>query len=119
LEIGIGVIWIRTVATHGRHGQKARTIESGFYVQVRYPHDERWETVAVSAARGVASRLAGDMYRDLRNDADQSPVQVRIASAELLRRESGDAALKAAAADLWRRAQAASREPPEPPARDA
>jgi hypothetical protein len=76
---------------------------------VRYPHAERWETVAVSATRGVAARMAGDMYRDLRNDAGQSPGQVRIASDALLRREGGDPAVRQAAADLWRRAQEASR----------
>lgn len=76
---------------------------------MRYPHAERWETVAVSATRGVAASLAGDMYRDLRNDAGQSPGQIRIASDELLRREGGDDAVRRAAADLWHRAQAASR----------
>jgi hypothetical protein len=87
-------------------------MERGFYVQVRYPHAERWETVAVSAARGVAARLAGDMYRDLRNDAGQSPGQVRIASDDLLRREGGEASVRRAAADLWRRAQEASQSEP-------
>jgi hypothetical protein len=81
-------------------------LERGFYVQVRYPHATRWETVAVSATRGVAAKLAGDMYRDLRNEAGQSPVQVRIASDELLLREGGDAAIRHAAEELWRRAQA-------------
>jgi hypothetical protein len=84
-------------------------MERGYYVQVRYPHAQRWETVAVSATRGVAAKLAGGMYRDLRNDAGQSPVQVRIASDELLRREGGEAAIRHAAEELWRRAQAASR----------
>jgi hypothetical protein len=87
-------------------------IERGFYVQVRYPHADRWETVAVSAARGLAASMAGDMYRDLRNGAGQAPSQVRIASDELLRREGGDASVRRAAADLWQRAQAASRDEP-------
>jgi hypothetical protein len=91
-----------------REGQ--RTIERGFYVQVRYPHAERWETVAVSATRGVAAKLAGEMYRGLRDDGGQAPGQVRIASDDLLHREGGDAAVQRAAADLWRRAQAASRD---------
>ena len=52
----------------------------------------------------IAAKLAGDMYRDLRNEAGQSPGQVRIASDDLLRREGGDAAVQRAAADLWRRA---------------
>jgi hypothetical protein len=65
----------------------------------------------------VAAALAGDMYRDLRNDSGQSPVQVRIASDELLRREGGDAAVRRAAEELWRRAQAVSRiaADPSPP----
>ena len=88
--------------------------ERGFYVQVRYPHAQRWETVAVSGSRGVAATLAGHMYRDLRNDAGQSPVQIRIASDELLRRDGGDAALRQAAEELWRRAQAASRSAADP-----
>ena len=96
------------MATEGHRGAEGRRIERGFYVQVRYPHAERWETVAVSATRGVAAKLAGDMYRDLRNEAGQSPGQVRIASDDLLRREGGDAAVQRAAADLWRRAQAAA-----------
>ena len=79
---------------------------------MRYPHAERWETVAVSASRGVAAKLAGDMYRDLRDEAGQSPGQVRIASDDLLRREGGEAAVRRAAADLWRRAQEASRGEP-------
>ena len=62
-------------------------------------------TVAVSAARGVAAKLAGDVYRELRNDAGDSPTQIRIASDELLRREAGEDALRRAAADLWSRAQ--------------
>lgn len=89
-------------------------MERGFYVQVRYPHAGRWDTVAVSATRGVAAKLAGGMYRDLRNDAGQSPVQVRIASDEVLRREGGDTAIREAAAELWRRAQAVSRAAAEP-----
>jgi hypothetical protein len=84
-------------------------IDRAFYVQVRYPHGERWETVAVSAHRGVAASLAGDMYRDLRDDAGRSPVQVRIASDEKLRKAGGEPAVRQAAADLWERAQAAAR----------
>jgi hypothetical protein len=65
--------------------------------------------VAVSATRGVAAELAGKMYRELRNDAGQAPVQVRIASSELLHREGGSAAVRHAAEDLWRRAHAVVR----------
>jgi hypothetical protein len=99
-----------------RAGQlpKGRDMERGFYVQVRYPHAQRWETVAVSATRGVAAGLAGDMYRDLRNDVGQSPVQVRIASHELLHREGGDTAIRDAAEELWRRAQAVSHAAADP-----
>ncbi|HEX5249191.1 MAG TPA: hypothetical protein VFW14_05970 [Gaiellales bacterium] len=63
----------------------------------------------MSAHRGTAASLAGGMYRDLRDDAGRAPVQVRIASDELLRRAGGDAAVRAAAAELWQRAQAAAR----------
>jgi len=87
-------------------------IDRAFYVQVRYPHGERWETVAVSAHRGVAASLAGDLYRDLRDDAGRSPVQVRIASDEMLRRAGGEVAVHEASADLWRRAQATARDQP-------
>jgi hypothetical protein len=87
-------------------------IDRAFYVQVRYPHGERWETVAVSAHRGVAATLAGGMYRDLRDDAGRSPVQVRIASDEKLRKAGGEAAVREAAADLWTRAQATARGDP-------
>jgi len=103
-----------SAAIDGCRLQGAPTIERGFYVQVRYPHARRWETVAVSATRGVAAKLAGDMYRDLRNDSGQSPVQVRIASDELLRREGGDQAIRDAASQLWQRAQAASRHAVDP-----
>jgi hypothetical protein len=89
-----------------------REIDRAFYVQVRYPHGERWETVAVSAHRGVAASLAGGMYRDLRDDAGRSPVQVRIASDEKLRRAGGESAVRQAAADLWERAQATARGDP-------
>lgn len=84
-------------------------IDRAFYVQVRYPRGQRWETVAVSAHRGTAASLAGSMYRDLRDVAGRPPVQVRIASDELLRRAGGEAAVRDAAADLWRRAQATAR----------
>jgi hypothetical protein len=56
--------------------------------------------------------MAGGMYRDLRNAAGQAPVQVRIASDELLRGEGGDAAVRRAAADLWERVQVTSRRDP-------
>ena len=79
-------------------------------MQVRYPHGLRWETVAVSAHRGAAASLAGGMYRDLRDEAGRAPVQVRIASDELLRRAGGDAAVREATADLWQRAQATARD---------
>jgi len=49
------------------------------------------------------------MYRDLRDDAGRAPMQVRIASDELLRRAGGEAAVREAAADLWQRAQATAR----------
>ena len=63
----------------------------------------------MSAHRGVAASLAGDMYRDLRDDAGRSPVQVRIASDEMLRRAGGEAAVREAGADLWQRARATAR----------
>jgi hypothetical protein len=66
----------------------------------------------VSAHRGVAASLAGDMYRDLRDDAGRSPVQVRIASNEKLRRAGGEVAVRQAATDLWERARAAARSDP-------
>lgn len=78
-------------------------------MQVRYPHGQRWETVAVSVHRGTAASLAGGVYRDLRDKAGRAPMQVRIASDELLRRAGGEAAVREATADLWRRAQAAAR----------
>jgi hypothetical protein len=86
-----------------------RTIDRAFYVQVRYPNGQKWETVAVSAHRGTAASLAGGMYRDLRDAAGRAPMQVRIASDELLRRAGGEAAVREAAADLWRRARATAR----------
>jgi hypothetical protein len=49
------------------------------------------------------------MYRDLRDDAGRSPVQVRIASDVMLRRAGGEAAVRQAGADLWRRARATAR----------
>lgn len=83
-------------------------------MQVRYPRAEQWVTVAVSGTRGIAARLAGDMYRDLRNEQGASPVQVRIVSDESLRRAGGEAAVKAVAADLWRGAKRASLRPARP-----
>lgn len=62
-------------------------------------------TVAVSAVRGMAAKQAGDVYRDLRNDAGDAPTQVRIASNELLLREAGEAGVRRAATDLWQRSQ--------------
>ena len=72
-------------------------------MQVRYPRADRWVTVAVSAVRRVAAKQAGDIYRELRNEAGESPTQVRIASDELLRREAGEDGVRRAATDLWQR----------------
>jgi hypothetical protein len=105
-----GVVFSLSAAHGSTRGEWE--IDRAFYVQVRYPHGERWETVAVSAHRGVAATLAGGMYRDLRDDAGRSPVQVRIASDEKLRRGGGEAAVRQAAADLWERAQATARGDP-------
>jgi len=71
-----------------------------FYVQVRYPRADRWVTVAVSAARRLAAKQAGDVYRELRNEAGEAPTQVRIASDELLRREAGEDGMRRAAKEL-------------------
>src|SRR5437764_980773 len=62
-----GVVFRRSAA---RVSWECPDIDRAFYVQVRYPHGERWETVAVSAHRGMAASLAGGMYRDLRDDAE-------------------------------------------------
>ena len=69
-------------------------------MQVRYPRADRWVTVAVSAVRRVAAKQAGDVYRELRNEAGEAPTQVRIASDELLRREAGEDGVRRAATDL-------------------
>ena len=63
-----GVVFRRSAA---RVSWECPDIDRAFYVQVRYPHGERWETVAVSAHRGMAASLAGGMYRDTYKIVDQ------------------------------------------------
>jgi hypothetical protein len=96
------VFWGRGL---GRATAKGATIDRAFYVQVRYPRADRWVTVAVSAVRTVAAKQAGEVYRELRNEAGEAPTQVRIASAELLLREAGEDGALRAATDLWQRSR--------------
>jgi hypothetical protein len=78
---------------------------SGNYVQVRYPLDRRWVTVAVSDTRRVAARIGADAYRNLENERGHIPTQVRIVSAAQLRREHGHQAVQAADTDIARGAE--------------
>lgn len=80
----------------------------GHYVQVRFAGAGRWVTVAVSDSRPVAVHQAAHAYRDLRDEQQRSPTQVRVVSDADLRREGGDGAVSEAAADLTGQARAAS-----------
>lgn len=97
------------ILTAGRPGKanqgRTTTHPSGNYVQVRYPQDRRWVTVAVSETRRIAAAIAADAYRNLPNDDRQTPTQVRVISASQLHLEGGHHATQAAHTDVARGAQ--------------
>ena len=60
-----------------------------FFVQLRFPMEDRWVTVAVADARGVAAAYAGAAFRYARSDDGYHADAVRIVTEEDLRLLSG------------------------------
>lgn len=60
-----------------------------FFVQLRFPMEDRWVTVAVADARGVAAAYAGAAFRHARSDDGYHADAVRIVTEEQLRLLSG------------------------------
>jgi hypothetical protein len=75
--------------------------DDGHYVQVRYPHGERWLAVVnMVETRRAAARIAGDVYADRLDASGRAPTQVRVIITSKLMREGGQAALDRAVDDL-------------------
>lgn len=77
------------------------------YVQVRYPHGERWISVDVTDDRREAAGIAARVFRELANSRGEAPSQVRVIDPARLIGEGGQDAINRAAADLWSRATSA------------
>ena len=60
-----------------------------FYVQLRFPMEGRWVTVAVADSRRVASAYAAAAYRHARSDDGYHADVVRVVSEEELQALSG------------------------------
>jgi hypothetical protein len=69
-----------------------------FFVQLRFPMQDRWVTVAVADSRRVASSYAAAAYRHARSDEGYHADAVRIVSEEGLRALSGMRGLREARA---------------------
>jgi len=69
-----------------------------FFVQLRFPMEDRWVTVAVADARGVAAAYAGAAFRHARSDDGYHADCVRVVSEEQLRVLSGLTGLREARA---------------------
>jgi hypothetical protein len=75
--------------------------DDGHYVQVRYPHGERWLAVVnMVETRRAAARIAGDVYADRLDASGRAPTQVRVITTSNLMREGGQAAVDRAVADI-------------------
>ena len=55
-----------------------------FFVQLRFPMEDRWVTVAVADARGVAAAYAGAAFRYARSDDGYHADAVRIVTEQQL-----------------------------------
>jgi hypothetical protein len=75
---------------------------TGYYVQVRYPHESEWVTIDVCEDRRGASTLASEAFRHLTNSLGDGATQVRVISMPDLVREGGQDAVNHAAFDLWK-----------------
>jgi hypothetical protein len=60
-----------------------------FFVQLRFPMEGRWVTVAVADSRGVAAAYAGAAFRHARSDDGYHADCVRIVTEAELRLLSG------------------------------
>jgi hypothetical protein len=60
-----------------------------FYVQLRFPMESRWVTVAVADSRRVAAAYAGAAFRHARSDDGYHANCVRIVSETELRALAG------------------------------
>jgi hypothetical protein len=69
-----------------------------FFVQLRFPMQDRWVTVAVADSRRVASAYAAAAYRHARSDDGYHADVVRVVSEEELRALSGLRAVREARA---------------------
>lgn len=69
-----------------------------FYVQLRFPMEDRWVTVAVADSRGVAAAYAGAAFRHARSDDGYHADCVRIVTEQQLKVLAGMLGLREARA---------------------
>jgi hypothetical protein len=55
-----------------------------FFVQLRFPMEDRWVTVAVADSRGVAAAYAGAAFRHARSDDGYHADCVRVVTEQQL-----------------------------------
>ena len=69
-----------------------------FFVQLRFPMEHRWVTVAVADSRGVAAAYAGAAFRHARSDDGYHADSVRIVTEQQLEVLAGTPGLREAQA---------------------
>jgi len=69
-----------------------------FFVQLRFPMEDRWVTVAVADSRAVASAYAGAAFRHARSDDGYHADSVRIVTEQQLKVLAGTPGLREAQA---------------------
>jgi hypothetical protein len=69
-----------------------------FFVQLRFPMEDRWVTVAVADSRAVASAYAGAAFRHARSDDGYHADSVRIVTEQQLEVLAGMPGLREAQA---------------------
>lgn len=82
----------------GSYFERGEVSMSPFFVQLRFPMEDRWVTVAVADARGVAAAYAGAAFRHARSDDGYHADSVRIVTEEELRVLAGLSGLREAQA---------------------
>jgi hypothetical protein len=82
----------------GSYFERGEVSMPPFFVQLRFPMEGRWVTVAVADSRGVAAAYAGAAFRHARSDDGYHADCVRIVTEEQLRVLSGLSGLREARA---------------------
>jgi hypothetical protein len=76
------------------------SIADMYYVQVRYPHGDRWVTVASEDGRRDAARRAALVFPEVVDARGRPAMQVRVVGWMQLHRDGGEDAVTRAEDDL-------------------